>query len=111
VDGKLPDNVPSAVRETWEHFHGMFVPKEVHAQVKEVYERGAKHGRCMLCEKQVGETATVVVNNLGITELYCSHLCLADMYIKGWMEETYDEMKERVEIRAITNADGSPSGE
>lgn len=109
-EGRLPDNVPSAVREVWEHFHGMFVPSELHPQVEEVYNRGAVHGKCMLCEKLVGETATVVVNNLGITELYCSHLCLQDMYVRGWLEENYDEMKERIEMRGLTNADGEPSG-
>lgn len=109
MEGKLPDNVSPAVREVWEHFHGMFIPKKAHPQVREVYERGAKHCRCMLCEKRVGETATVVVNNLGVTELYCSHLCLQDMYLRGWMEETYDDLKERIEIRGTTNADGTPT--
>ena len=99
MDDVLGDNVPDSIKDVWTHFDGLTIPDKVEGYMKQVYENGAA-GRCMLCARKVGSEATLRVNVLGITELYCSNVCWTDMYVRGWLTEEFDDLVEALKFRA-----------
>lgn len=99
MEGSLPDTVPDAVRDVWEHFGSLHIPSELDPETKAVYEAGAR-GECMLCRQPVGEEAIIKVNVVGINQLFCSHKCDQDIQVMGYLMQSYDDIKEGVEFRA-----------
>lgn len=83
------------------------MPEEMDAVEQEVYQRGAVHDRdgnekeprCMLCEGPLAESTLMVVNLTGINQIYCSHRCMSDMIVLGYLAAQYDDRKEQVEFR------------
>lgn len=104
----MPDlnaDVPEAVRDVFEHFGEVHVPETLPKEVQEVYERGLE-GNCMMCGAELGAETIVLVNIVGICQVYCSHKCDQDMNVMGWINEQYDDLKERVEFRGRGGTDG-----
>lgn len=98
VDPDLEPDVPDAVRDTVSSLGGIYVPDNLPRPVREIYER-AGQGRCMTCGIRVGEEAVVSVNALGAIHLFCGHVCNTDMMVKGYLEEQYDDISQRIEFR------------
>jgi len=94
----LGDAVPDAVRDVANHFGDLHVPEDLHKEVRTIYMLGAA-GKCMMCGRPVAEEALIVVNTLGINQLWCSHKCMQDMNVMGWLQQMYDDIKEAVEFR------------
>jgi hypothetical protein len=103
---ELPAGVPESVREVFEHFEQVTVPKGVAKEMAKIYEYGNK-GKCMLCHAPLGEETIVKVNVVGIDQVYCSHKCDQDMQLLGYLSQQYDDVKESVDFRgAARRADG-----
>lgn len=94
----LPDAVPDAVREAWDHFHGLHVPEDLPKETAAIYKRGTR-GKCMMCNGKVGEETIIVITLQGINQIYCSHRCNQDMNVMGWIGQQYDDLKQAVEFR------------
>lgn len=77
-----------------------------------IYER-MKHGRCMTCEKPLGKDANVIVTRVGIVGAYCSGVCHSDMAVMGYLQETFDDITEKVALRnlAMPQHDETPDDE
>lgn len=97
--------VPDAVAEVLAHFNGVHIPDEPVAEVRAIYERGAA-GQCMMCEGQLAEETIVLVNVLGVVQLYCSHKCNMDMNVLGYLRQQYDDISEAVKFRGSDRHDG-----
>ena len=102
---ELDADVPEAVREVFEHFEDVHVPENLPKEVRSVYERGLA-GRCMMCGGRLGEETIVLVNVVGINQVYCSHKCDQDMNVMGYLTQEYDDLKERVEFRGAGGTEG-----
>jgi hypothetical protein len=94
----LPANVPDAVRDCWDNFHGLTVPPNLPKAVEAVYVKGSE-GYCMTCKAPVGEEALLVVNITGINQIYCSHKCNQDINVTGWLAQQHDDLREAIEFR------------
>lgn len=92
------EGAPESIRDVWAHFGGLHVPEELSQEVADIYRRGAS-GRCMMCGREVEDEAIVVVTIQGINQLWCSHKCMQDMNVMGWMSQQYEDMKMAVDFR------------
>jgi hypothetical protein len=101
VDGtELPASVPDDVRDCWIHLGGLHVPENMDPVEQEVYKRGAgANPKCMLCEGPLGEETLIIVNLTGINQIYCSHRCMSDMIVLGYLASEYDDRKQQVDFR------------
>lgn len=90
---KVPENLKKLLLTV-----GIFVPHNLDEQEQEVYQRGLE-GRCMTCDGELGENTMVVVNQLGIVQVVCCGACLQDMQVTGWIQETYQEMIDKIKFR------------
>lgn len=100
IEVEFGDEVPESIKDVWTHFGGLTIPEGVtDKNLRKIYELGAQ-GKCMLCHRWVGSEATLRVNVLGITELYCSNVCWTDMYVRGWLTEQFDDLVEALKFRS-----------
>lgn len=105
ADALSANDVPGGVVDVLDHFHGIHYPEDAPPPYMEVVQRGV-NGRCMLCSARLGAETHVIVNVLGVTEIYCGVKCHQDMQLKGWIEQEYDDMLDRIRFRG----EGSPEG-
>lgn len=106
---ELPAAVPENVREVFDHFGDVHIPEgDIAKELKKIYELG-NQGKCMTCERPLGEETIVKVNVVGIDQVYCSHKCDSDMILLGYLSQQYDDVKERVDFRGTAGADGPPA--
>lgn len=59
------------------------------------------HGRCMTCEKPLGQHTSFIIARPGIVGAYCSGVCHADMSVLGFLQETHDDIQEKVKLRHL----------
>jgi len=65
---------------------------------EEMYN-ATREGRCMTCGGDLGETALLLINKLGVGAAYCGGPCLQDLAIMGWLGEQHDDIRDRIEFR------------
>jgi len=86
---------------------GIVTPDHMSKATRDLYMR-AHNAQCMTCGKELGDTTTLVVSEIGVLMLFCGGACLQDMQVKGWLEEEYDEIVQKIEMRARVDADSAP---
>jgi hypothetical protein len=94
--------VPYNVRKLIE---GVGIPNEERLReepddIKALFEL-ARTGHCMTCEKELGKHTIVSINRQGIIAVYCSGQCHDDMVVLGFIQETHDDMQEKIRLRNI----------
>lgn len=97
----LPEDVPDAVRDTWENFGGLHVPElggQMTKAAQAIYKQGSR-GKCMTCGRKVGSEAICVVTVQGVNQLYCSHRCNQDINVVGWLQQMHDDIREGIDFR------------
>lgn len=87
-----------AVSKALEEFGDVEVPEGLPTEVAEIYQAGANR-LCMCCLNHLGKNSVVVISEAGTSQAYCSHRCLTDLMVIGWMSTTYDDMRQAVEFR------------
>lgn len=91
------DGVPEALDEII-HKLGIYVPDDVSPEAKTLYDK-AIAGHCMLCESDCGETTCLIVNDLGVTMVFCCQVCLQDFLNMHWLMSEYDDRVEAAKFR------------
>ena len=75
-----------------------FLSSELDDEEREIYEL-IRHGRCMTCKKVLGRNANFIVSRYGIVGGYCSGVCHSDMAVMGFLQETFEDMHQKIEFR------------
>lgn len=71
---------------------------------KHIYDR-VRAGRCMTCNKQLGEHANFIIVAVGIVGGYCNGVCHSDMAVLGWLQEQHADLTGRINFREGRTAD------
>lgn len=91
-------------------------PDYDHADLEEdearVYDL-MKHGRCMTCEKPLRQHTALVIARPGIVHAFCSGMCMSDMAVLGFLQETHEDINDKIKLRnlAMPQADATPEDE
>lgn len=95
----MPNNVKSVIEQAG------FIPiDQMEDEVAELYEPGHE-GYCMTCRAQLGEQTLLVVGTHGIVAVYCGGACLLDQANMQWLQEQWDDIRQKVEFRGGTEGD------
>jgi hypothetical protein len=71
-------------------------------------------GKCMLCEGELGEDTLVMIGNPfrdgedktpEVLMIFCSGICLRDMQVMGWIQQTHQDLEQQIEMRGQLGRD------
>lgn len=62
-------------------------------------------GRCMCCAGVLAGRTTVVVNPAGLAAVFCCGVCATDMANVGWLQESHDDIIDRIKFRGGIDQD------
>jgi hypothetical protein len=90
-------HVPDNMRSILDHIE--FVPEDELSDDMNAVLAPARHGHCMTCKGELGDTTTIIVTKHGIVAAYCSGPCVQDMAVMGFLQEAYDDIVDAVKFR------------
>lgn len=94
----MSNELPDAVSKAFEVFGECEVPAGLNPEVRDIYIAGSER-RCMTCFRDIGEESLVVIADGGMHQVYCSHRCLTDLMVIGYLGQAYDDLKQGIDFR------------
>lgn len=98
------DNLPLNMKEMLANIPLITPDDDEMGSNQENYDWGL-NARCMTCGGELEGATTLILNGAGMIAIHCSGICSMDMQVIGWLEETYEEIAQKVRFRGNPEAD------
>lgn len=98
-EDEVPDEneMPELLEEICQQI-GIHVPEHLSKDERPLYARMLNR-QCVTCGAALGSRSMLVVNALGVVMVFCGGACYTDMQVQGWLQETYDDIVDKIKFR------------